>query len=72
MICDAVIETNPEFEGLLVPLCVYRGGKCDEFNPCPLHKDIKSKEVVEYILNNHQTQSDPLTDALKDALKRKG
>ena len=29
-----VIETNPEFEGLLVPLCKYRGGKCSEFFPC--------------------------------------
>lgn len=29
-----VLETNPEFEGLLVPLCKYRGGKCSEFFPC--------------------------------------
>lgn len=29
-----VLETNSEFEGLLVPLCKYRGGKCSEFFPC--------------------------------------
>lgn len=33
-ICRQVEEVNPEFEGLLVPLCVYRGGQCDEFKPC--------------------------------------
>lgn len=33
-ICDKVIEVNPEFAGLLVPNCVYRGGICDEFNSC--------------------------------------
>ena len=34
MICNAVLEVNPEFDGLLVPLCEYRGGICDEFEPC--------------------------------------
>lgn len=33
-LCDAVIEVNPEFRGLLVPNCVYRGGICEEFYPC--------------------------------------
>lgn len=33
-ICRQVIEVNPEFKGLLVPNCVYRGGLCDEFNSC--------------------------------------
>lgn len=33
-ICKKVLETNPEFEGLLVPKCVYRGGVCTEFYPC--------------------------------------
>lgn len=37
-ICRQVLETNPEFEGLLVPLCAYRNGKCTEFNPCGLYK----------------------------------
>lgn len=37
-ICSKVIEVNPEFEELLVPLCVYRGGKCDEFFPCGGYK----------------------------------
>lgn len=35
-ICKKVIEVCPEFEGLLVPNCVYRGGRCDEFNCCHL------------------------------------
>ncbi len=26
--------TNPEFKDVLVPNCVYRGGKCTEFFPC--------------------------------------
>ena len=33
-ICSQVIDACPEFEGLLVPLCDYRGGVCTEFNPC--------------------------------------
>lgn len=33
-ICKQVLETNTEFEGLLVPKCVYRGGTCTEFYPC--------------------------------------
>ena len=32
--CDLVVESNPEFKGLLVPNCAYRGGLCDEFNCC--------------------------------------
>ena len=31
---DAVLKTNPEFTGLLVPLCFYRNGKCTEMFPC--------------------------------------
>ena len=34
MICDEVIRVCPEFEGLLVPMCKYHGGKCHEFYPC--------------------------------------
>lgn len=37
MICDKVVETNPEFKDLLVPLCVYRGGICEEFDSCGLN-----------------------------------
>lgn len=64
MICDAVIETNPEFEGLLVPLCVYRGGNCDEFEPCPLHEQVKQREVLEYITNNQQEVADYICDCV--------
>ena len=34
MIKKEVLKTNPEFEGLLVPLCEYRNGKCTEMFPC--------------------------------------
>jgi len=33
-ICKKIIELCPEFEDLLVPNCVYRGGLCFEFNKC--------------------------------------
>ncbi len=33
-ICRLVTDACPEFEGLLVPMCEYRGGKCTEFKPC--------------------------------------
>lgn len=39
-ICRLVEESNPEFRGLLVPNCVYRGGKCDEFNCCGFNKTV--------------------------------
>ena len=31
---DQVLEKYPEFEGLLVPNCVYHGGVCHEMYPC--------------------------------------
>lgn len=34
MMCDEVIKVCPEFKSVLVPLCVYRNGKCTEFYPC--------------------------------------
>lgn len=40
-ICNAVLETNPEFEGLFEPLCYYRGGVCTEFYPCGYNKSYK-------------------------------
>lgn len=33
-IARLVIKSNPEFVGLLVPMCVYKGGHCSEFEPC--------------------------------------
>lgn len=32
--CDEVLKQYPEFEGLLVPMCVYHGGRCHEMFPC--------------------------------------
>lgn len=34
LICLSVLETNPEFEGFLVPMCAYRGGRCGELRSC--------------------------------------
>lgn len=45
-ICDKVLEVNPEFKGLLVPNCWYRGGICTEFNPCGV-KDMYKKNTEE-------------------------
>lgn len=40
LIVAEVLKTNPEFKSVLVPLCVYRNGKCTEFNPCNKHKEV--------------------------------
>ena len=32
--CAEVLKVLPEFEGLLVPMCVYHNGKCHEMFPC--------------------------------------
>ena len=37
-ICKQVIELNPEFKDVLVPLCSYRNGTCTEFYPCGYNK----------------------------------
>ena len=29
-----VLKTNPEFKDVLVPNCIYRGGRCTEFERC--------------------------------------
>jgi hypothetical protein len=38
-ICDEVIKVCPEFENVLVPLCVYRNGKCTEFYSCKKNEE---------------------------------
>jgi hypothetical protein len=38
LICDAIERVTPEMSGLLVPNCVYKGGRCDEFKPCKPNK----------------------------------
>ena len=32
--CNMIEEAYPEYDGLFQPLCAYRNGLCDEFNPC--------------------------------------
>jgi thymidylate synthase ThyX len=32
--CDEVLKVCPEFEGLLVPMCMYHNCKCHEMYPC--------------------------------------
>jgi hypothetical protein len=34
MMCDEVLKVCPEFNGLLVPMCQYHGGKCHEMFSC--------------------------------------
>ena len=47
MICAEVLKVCPEFEGLLVPLCEYRGGICTEMFPCGKQnkKENKTSEI---------------------------
>lgn len=39
--CDEVEKVCPEFDGLLVPMCQYHGGKCHEMFPCWDKKESK-------------------------------
>ena len=41
-ICKQVERVNPEFIGLLVPNCIYRGHTCTEFYPCGLAEALLS------------------------------
>ena len=50
LIKKAVLETNPEFEGLLVPLCEYRNGMCTEMFPCEKAKIIKNTNKLYKIM----------------------
>lgn len=34
LMCDLVLESYPEFKGLLVPACKFNGGVCHEIFPC--------------------------------------
>lgn len=43
-ICRQVEAVNPEFKGLLVPQCVYRGLTCTEFYPCGYAEALKNKQ----------------------------
>jgi hypothetical protein len=35
---NMIEEEYPEYDGLFEPLCSYRNGKCDEFNPCAYYQ----------------------------------
>lgn len=37
--CDTVLEVCPEFTGLLVPACIYNGGRCHEMQSCRRMKE---------------------------------
>ena len=44
LVCAEVENKCPEFEGLLVPMCMYQG-KCSEFKPCgKYNKYVKEKD----------------------------
>lgn len=34
MMCDEAINVTPELQKLLVPMCAYTGGQCNEMFPC--------------------------------------
>lgn len=34
MMCDEAIKVTPELQKLLVPMCAYTGGQCNEMFPC--------------------------------------
>lgn len=37
LMCDEAIKVCPELQELLVPLCIYRNGKCAEMFPCGVY-----------------------------------
>lgn len=43
-ICREVERVNPEFKGLLVPNCIYRGGICTEMVSCGYNKNISTED----------------------------
>lgn len=44
-ICDLVVESYPEFKGLLVPQCEFRNGICQEFESCGRCDDIYASVI---------------------------
>lgn len=44
IIKQEILKTNPEFEGLLVPLCEYRNFKCTEMFPCERAKTFERND----------------------------
>lgn len=42
--CQQVLAVCPEFDGLLVPMCLYHGGVCHEMNSCGLSKLLGQSE----------------------------
>lgn len=38
MICKKVVEVAPYMKDVLVPMCKYRNGKCNEMFPCGIYK----------------------------------
>ena len=47
-ICNEVSKVNPEVEGVLVPMCWYRGGICTEFNSCNVKNLYKKINAQNY------------------------
>ena len=50
--CLLALESTPELEGLLVPMCVYNGGKCHEMYPCGRSDKNDSERNDEKAVNN--------------------
>lgn len=47
--CDLAEMATPEYKGLLVPMCVYHGGKCHEMNGGCKHqtKEVENKNEIQ-------------------------
>lgn len=45
-IVKQIVDINPEFKSVLVPLCGYRNGKCTEFYCCGLNKQYMKRGDV--------------------------
>ena len=72
LIKKAVLETNPEFEGLLVPLCEYRNGMCTEMFPCEKAKTFRTgfSQILK-ILDNDELSKDELENIIEILYKVK-
>lgn len=83
-IVNAICEKYPEFpRDIFVPLCVYRGGQCDEFKPCKFYLEhghgyyskTHRKDILESLLEEdpghfYEEVGDEGVEALVDATFR--
>lgn len=44
IMCSIALNDTPEFDHLLVPMCIYHGRRCDEMRPCGKMKGVSYDE----------------------------